>query len=214
MAYIEIINYTKAINKNIVLDNINLSFNKGKIYGLVGKNGSGKTMLIRAICGLITADKGEISVDGLKVGNGIYPKSIGIVIENINLFDYISAYENLKMLNNISKNKIDNNDIKMWLKKFNLDENDKRNIKKYSLGMRQKVSLIQAFMNKPELIILDEPTNALDEDSIKILTDIIKETNKNENTTFIIASHDKESLYNLCDKTVEMRDGKVVQISL
>ncbi len=210
MSYIEITNYTKTINKNIVLDNINFNFNKGKIYGLVGKNGSGKTMLIRAICGLITADKGEISINGLKVGNGIYPKSIGIVIENINLFDYLSAYENLKILNNISKNKIDNINIKMWLKKFNLDENDRRNIKKYSLGMRQKVSLIQAFMNKPELIILDEPTNALDEDSIKILTDTIKETNKNENTTFIIASHDKENLYNLCDEIIEMRDGRIV----
>lgn len=209
MSYIEISNYSKVIQGNCVLKEINLNLESGKIYGLVGKNGSGKTMLIRAISGLITATKGEITVGGVRVGNGIYPESLGIVIENITMLEYLSAFNNLKMLNDISHNRISDSEIKDWLERFNLNPNDKRIIKKYSLGMCQKVSLIQAFMNKPELIILDEPTNALDEASVDLLTEIIKETNKNSGTTFIIASHDKIAVNSICDEIIEMRNGKV-----
>lgn len=211
MSFIEVKNYSKKLNGNAVLDNISQSFEKGKIYGLVGKNGSGKTMLIRAICGLLTPSNGEIIVDGTKVGSGIYPKSVGLLIEHITLFEYMSAFQNLSMLNSVSENKATDEEIRSWLERFGLDPKDKRSIKKYSLGMCQKVNLIQAFMNKPDLIILDEPTNALDEASVNLLTEIIKETNKNLNTTFIIASHDKESLDNICDEIIEMRDGKIVQ---
>lgn len=210
MAFIEAKGYTKAINSNTVLDTIDLRLEKGKIYGLVGRNGCGKTMLIRAISGLITPDSGEMTVDGIIVGNGIYPKSLGVVIENITLFEYMSAFKNLKMLNDISRNKIDESEIKAWLERLGLKAEDKRNIKKYSLGMKQKVSLIQAFMNKPDLIILDEPTNALDEDSVKALSEIITQTNKKEGTTFIIASHDRANLDGLCDEIIDMRDGKIV----
>ncbi len=211
MSFIEVKNYSKKLNGNTVLDNICQDFQKGRIYGLVGKNGSGKTMLIRAICGLLTPSNGEAIVDGVKVGNGIYPKSVGLLIEHITLFEYMSAFQNLSMLNSVSTNKVSDKEIKNWLERFGLEPNDKRNIKKYSLGMCQKVNLIQAFMNKPDLIILDEPTNALDEASVNLLTEIIKETNKNSGTTFIIASHDKENLDNLCDEIIEMRDGKIVR---
>ena len=210
MSFIKIENYTKKLNTHIVLNNINYSFEKGKIYGLSGKNGSGKTMLIRAICGLLTPTDGEILVDGISVGNGIYPKSIGLLIENVTLFEGMSAFNNLKMLNSVSRNKISDGDIKKWLSRFSLNPNDKRAMKKYSLGMCQKVNLIQAFMNYPELIILDEPTNALDEPSVKLLNQIILEINNEFNTTFIIASHDKESLNSVCNKIIEMRDGKIV----
>lgn len=210
MAYISIKNYTKRINKRLVLDNINLSFDKGKIYALVGSNGSGKTMLIRAISGLITADSGNIFVDGIEVGNGVYPKHLGLLIENITMFEYLSAFDNLKMLNNISVNKIPDSEIRKWLEKFELDSNDNRTIKKYSLGMRHKVSIIQAFMNKPDLIILDEPTNSLDEHSIQILFDAIKKINKEYGTTFIIASHDKNCIENISDEIIEMRCGEIV----
>ena len=210
MAYIEAKNYMKAINSNTVLDNLDLRLEKGKIYGLVGRNGCGKTMLIRAVCGLITPDSGEMIVDGIIVGNGIYPKSLGVVIENITLFEYMSAFKNLKMLNDVSRNKIDESEIKAWLERLGLKADDRRNIKKYSLGMKQKVSLIQAFMNKPDLIILDEPTNALDEESVRTLSEIITQTNKDKGTTFIIASHDRANLDGLCDEIIEMRDGKIV----
>lgn len=210
MSYITINNYTKRINKFPVLDNINLSFERGKIYALVGSNGSGKTMLIRAISGLITADSGSIFVDGIEVGNGVYPKNLGLLIENITMFEYLSAFDNLKMLNDISANKISENEIKRWLETFELDSSDKRIIKKYSLGMRHKVSIIQAFMNNPDLIILDEPTNSLDEKSIQVLFNIIKKVNKEYGTTFIIASHDKDCIENISDEIIEMRGGKIV----
>lgn len=210
MSYIEIKNYTKKLNSNIVLDKINLELEKGKIYGLSGKNGCGKTMLIRAICGLITATEGEAFVDGVKVGNGIYPESVGLLIEHVTLFEYMSAYRNLTMLNSISKTKATDKEIREWLEEFGLNSGDKRPIKKYSLGMNQKVNLVQAFMNHPDLIILDEPTNALDESSVCLLTEIIKRTNTDMGTTFIIASHDRINLDGLCDEIVEMRDGKIV----
>lgn len=210
MTYISIKNYTKIINGNIVLNDINLELEKGKIYGLVGSNGSGKTMLIRAISGLITANSGNISVDNIQVGNGVYPKSLGLLIENITMFEYLSAFNNLKMLNDISTNKIDNDEIKKWIETFELNPDDKRTIKKYSLGMRHKISIIQAFMNKSDLIILDEPTNSLDEHSIQILLDVIKKVNKECNTTFLIASHDKNCIESISDKIIEMRGGKIV----
>lgn len=210
MSYIEIKNYSKAIRGICVLDNINLSLEKGNIYGLVGKNGSGKTMLLKAICGLITSTDGEVSVDGKKVGNGTYPESVGLVIGNIFLFEYMSAFKNLKMLNEISENKISDDEIRIWLKNFDLNPHDKRAIKKYSLGMCQKVSLIQAFMNKPDLIILDEPTNALDEASIEYLKKIITEVNKNSKTTFIIASHDGQIIDDISDEIITMSGGKIV----
>lgn len=210
MSYIEIKNYSKAIRGICVLDNINLSLENGNIYGLVGKNGSGKTMLLKAICGLITSTDGEVSVDGKKVGNGTYPESVGLVIGNIFLFEYMSAFKNLKMLNEISENKISDDEIRIWLKNFDLNPHDKRSIKKYSLGMCQKVSLIQAFMNKPDLIILDEPTNALDEASIEYLKKIITEVNKNSKTTFIIASHDGQIIDDISDEIITMSGGKIV----
>lgn len=210
MSFIEIRNYTKKINNNFVLDNINLSLDKGKIYGLVGENGSGKTMLLRAVCGLISPTEGDVFVDGKKVGNGVYPDSVGLVIENVFLFEYMSAFKNLKMLNGISKNKITDAEIKEWIKRFGLDPDDKRSLKKYSLGMCQKVSLIQAFMNKPELIILDEPTNALDEKSVLFLKQLIKDF-KNRNITFVVASHDRETINDICDEIIEMRGGKIVK---
>ena len=210
MPYINIENYTKKINKLPVLDNINLKLSEGRIYALIGSNGSGKTMLIRAVSGLITPDSGKAFVNGLEIGNCVYPESLGLLIENITMFEYLSAFENLKMLNSISVNRIPDFEIKDWLETFELNSNDKRTIKKYSLGMRQKVSIIQAFMNKPDLIILDEPTNSLDEHSIQILFDTIKKINKKYGTTFIIASHDNNCIENISDEIIEMRCGKIV----
>lgn len=210
MTYISIDNYSKIIHDKTVLDNVNYCFEKGKIYGLAGKNGSGKTMLLRAISGLITPTSGEVWVNGEKVGNGKYPKSLGLLIENVELLPNLSGFQNLKLLNSISKNKISNDTIIEWLNKFNLDINDKRSMKTYSLGMEKKVSIIQAFMNNAELILLDEPTNALDEASVNVLIDTIKTTNKEKGTTFFITSHDKENLVQMCDKIIEMRDGKIV----
>ena len=175
MGYIAINNYTKKIKKRTVLDNINLTFDKGKIYGLVGKNGCGKTMLLRGICGFITASQGEIIINNIKVGNGKFAPSFGTVIENTELYNNLTAFENLSLLSSFSKNRVDKEVINYWIKRFGLEPTSKKKYGEFSLGMRQRLSLAQAFMEQPELIVLDEPTNALDEKGIKEFHEIALE---------------------------------------
>ena len=209
MSYIEINNYTKKIKENIILDGINLNLDKGKIYGFVGINGSGKTMLFRAIAGLINPTSGELTVDGNKIGNGKHPQSIGLLIENANLWMNLSALENLKILNDMSKKQISVDEIKCLISKFGLDPISKKTFKTFSLGMKQKLRLAQAFMAEPELIILDEPTNALDEESVLNLRKTILE-HKKSGTTFLLASHSKIEIEALCDEIIYMNSGKIV----
>lgn len=210
MGYIAINNYTKKIKKRTVLDNINLTFDKGKIYGLVGKNGCGKTMLLRGICGFITASQGEIIINNIKVGNGKFAPSFGTVIENTELYNNLTAFENLSLLSSFSKNRVDKEVINYWIKRFGLEPTSKKKYGEFSLGMRQRLSLAQAFMEQPELIVLDEPTNALDEKGIKEFHEIALEA-KNDGATIIIASHSKEDIDILCDKIFCMENGKITK---
>ena len=210
MGYIAINNYTKKIKKRTVLDNINLTFDKGKIYGLVGKNGCGKTMLLRGICGFITASPGEIIINNIKVGNGKFAPSFGTVIENTELYNNLTAFENLSLLSSFSKNRVDKEVINYWIKRFGLEPTSKKKYGEFSLGMRQRLSLAQAFMEQPELIVLDEPTNALDEKGIKEFHEIALEA-KNDGATIIIASHSKEDIDILCDKIFCMENGKITK---
>ena len=210
MGYIAINNYTKKIKKRTVLDNINLTFDKGKIYGLVGKNGCGKTMLLRGICGFITASQGEIIINNIKVGNGKFAPSFGTVIENTELYNNLTAFENLSLLSSFSKNRVDKEVINYWIKRFGLEPTSKKKYVEFSLGMRQRLSLAQAFMEQPELIVLDEPTNALDEKGIKEFHEIALEA-KNDGATIIIASHSKEDIDILCDKIFCMENGKITK---
>lgn len=210
MGYIAISNYTKKIKKRTVLDNINLTFDKGKIYGLVGKNGCGKTMLLRGICGFITASQGEIIINNIKVGNGKFAPSFGTVIENTELYNNLTAFENLSLLSSFSKNRVDKEVINYWIKRFGLEPTSKKKYGEFSLGMRQRLSLAQAFMEQPELIVLDEPTNALDEKGIKEFHEIALEA-KNDGATIIIASHSKEDIDILCDKIFCMENGKITK---
>ena len=201
---------TKKIKKRTVLDNINLTFDKGKIYGLVGKNGCGKTMLLRGICGFITASQGEIIINNIKVGNGKFAPSFGTVIENTELYNNLTAFENLSLLSSFSKNRVDKEVINYWIKRFGLEPTSKKKYGEFSLGMRQRLSLAQAFMEQPELIVLDEPTNALDEKGIKEFHEIALEA-KNDGATIIIASHSKEDIDILCDKIFCMENGKITK---
>lgn len=210
MGYIAINNYTKKIKKRTVLDNINLTFDKGKIYGLFGKNGCGKTMLLRGICGFITASQGEIIINNIKVGNGKFAPSFGTVIENTELYNNLTAFENLSLLSSFSKNRVDKEVINYWIKRFGLEPTSKKKYGEFSLGMRQRLSLAQAFMERPELIVLDEPTNALDEKGIKEFHEIALEA-KNDGATIIIASHSKEDIDILCDKIFCMENGKITK---
>lgn len=211
MAYIEIINLKKEIKNNIVLNDINLNLEKGNIYGFLGRNGSGKTMLFRAICGLIKPTNGQVKIDGKVLGKDIgFPQSCGVIIESCGFWNEYTGYENLKKLSSI-KNIINDEEIRKILILLGLDPEDKRPFKKYSLGMKQKLAIAQAIMEKPEIIILDEPTNALDEESVEIFRDIILKE-KERGALVLIASHNREEINLLADFKFKMEMGKIKPI--
>ncbi len=204
-------NLTKKLSNTNVLDNINLKLESGKIYGFVGKNGSGKTMLMRAICGLINPTSGEIVIDNKVLGKDIsFPDNVGILIENPGFIPSYSGFKNLKYLARI-KNKISDEDIKSVISMVGLDPNDKKSYRKYSLGMKQKLGIAGAIMENPNLLILDEPFNALDEETVENIRNIIKSKKDKENIV-ILSCHDREEIENLCDEIIEIKLGKIVKI--
>ncbi|MGN0340903.1 MAG: ABC transporter ATP-binding protein [Lachnospira sp.] len=206
--FIELTNVSKTIKGTVVLDNINLRMESGKVYGLKGKNGSGKTMLMRAICGLISTD-GTVNINGEILGKEIsFPRSIGVLIENPSFISNYTGFKNLKVLASI-QNRINDEDIKNALIKVQLDPDDKRTYRKYSLGMKQKLGIAAAFMENPDIIILDEPINALDEAGAKQVHKILEEQ-KSRGAIIIIACHDREELEMLSDEIIEISEGKIV----
>ena len=206
---IEICNYTKKLSKNLVLENINLSLSGGKIYGFVGKNGSGKTMLMRAICGLILPTSGFVKINNKIIGKDIsFPDSVGALIENPGFISEYSGFQNLKILAQIQK-KIDDKKIVDTMRMVGLDPNEKKSFRKYSLCMKQKLGIAQALMEDPELILLDEPTNALDEKSVENILSII-EKEKAKDKLILIASHDKLILEQICDEIINIENGRII----
>jgi len=208
MCYIKIENYTKQIKDSIILNNINLQLEKGKIYGFVGVNGSGKTMLFRAICGLIKPTQGSIMIEKEILHKDIsFPRSVGVTIESPGFWEHLTGYENLTLLAKI-KNRIGKKEIEESLERVGLDKKDKRIFKKYSLGMKQRLAIAQVIMESPDLLILDEPTNALDENGVDLIRKILKEENE-RGATLLISSHNKEDIQTLADYTYKMGDGKI-----
>ena len=210
MSTVKLNNYTKKIKQKIILDNINFEFKPGKIYGLYGRNGSGKTMLLRAIAGLIFPTEGTVIIDNKILHKDIsFPQNLGIIIENTNLLPEYDGFTNLKILAKIRDVATDE-DIKDAIKKVGLDPESKMKVNEYSLGMKQRLSIAQAIFENPDLLLVDEPTNALDEDSIQTVRNIFLEMNK-KGVTIIIASHNKEDLKVLADETISMRDGQIIE---
>lgn len=206
---INIDNISKSFDKGLVLNNINLYFESGKVYGLKGRNGSGKTMLLRAISGLILPDKGTIKIDDKILGDDLsFPPSVGVLIENPGYIPELSGKENLRNIADI-KSVVSDKEINEIMKYFDLEPESKKSVKKYSLGMKQKLGLCMAFMEDPELVLLDEPMNALDEKAVNDLKDLILKKEK-EGKLIIIASHDLEDLEELTDEIIEMQNGEVV----
>lgn len=206
---IEINNVWKKIGRTEVLKDINLEFEGGKIYGLRGKNGSGKTMLMRAICGLITVTKGEIIINGKRLGSDMsFPNSIGVLIENPAFIDNFSGYRNLKALADIN-HIIGEEEIRNTIKLVGLDPDDKKKFKKYSLGMKQRLGIAAAIMEKPEIILLDEPINALDEKGVEEIREILFGL-RSEERIIIVACHDREELEALSDEIIEIYEGSVI----
>ena len=207
---IQLQNVTKRIQENTVLDNVSYTFKSGFVYGLYGQNGSGKTMLLRAISGLINLDSGSIFIDGEKLHDKIeFPPETGIVIENMELLPECSAKRNLQMLAKI-KNIADEKDIIFSLERVGLDPDSDKKVKKFSLGMKQRLNIAQAIFENQKIILLDEPTNALDEDAVQLIYKIIREE-KSRGATIIVATHHKEDLKEVCDVILKIAEGKIVE---
>lgn len=207
---IQLQNVTKRIKENTVLDNVSYTFKSGFVYGLYGQNGSGKTMLLRAISGLINLDGGSIFIDGEKLHDKIeFPPETGIVIENMELLPECSAKRNLQMLAKI-KNIADEKDIIFSLERVGLDPDSDKKVKKFSLGMKQRLNIAQAIFENQKIILLDEPTNALDEDAVQLIYKIIREE-KSRGATIIVATHHKEDLKEVCDVILKIAEGKIVE---
>ncbi len=198
----------KSIKKKEVLRDISYSFEEGKIYGLYGRNGSGKTMLLRAVCGLIFPTSGTVDIDGKRLHQEIsVPPSVGVIIENTELLPQYDALTNLKILAKIKKI-VSEEEIKETIRMVGLDPESRQKVKAYSLGMRQKLAIAQAIFEKPELLLLDEPTNALDENSVINIRELFLKL-REKGTTIIIASHNKEDLSVLADETLYINQGKL-----
>ncbi len=212
MNTIELENVSKTIRNNEVLKNISLHFESGNIYGFVGRNGSGKTMLFRLVAGLIKPTTGTVKYNGKLLGTelDIIPR-LGLVIENVGLYPEFTGLQNLKMLAKINS-VIGENEIREAITRVGLDPNDRRTVRKYSLGMKQRIVLAQAIMEHPDVLILDEPTNALDEDGVEQIRAIIREE-KQRGALVLIASHNKEDISSLCDKIYSMKAGACAEIS-
>lgn len=207
---IQLQNVTKRIKENTVLDNVSYTFKSGFVYGLYGQNGSGKTMLLRAISGLINLDSGSIFIDGEKLHDKIeFPPETGIVIENMELLPECSAKRNLQMLAKI-KNIADEKDIIFSLERVGLDPDSDKKVKKFSLGMKQRLNIAQAIFENQKIILLDEPTNALDEDAVQLIYKIIREE-RSRGATIIVATHHKEDLKEVCDVILKIAEGKIVE---
>ena len=199
----------KTIKKKKILDDISLELENGKIYGFVGRNGCGKTMLFRALSGLMRIDSGKIIFNNKILHKDMNVlENLGLIIENSGLYNEFTGYKNLKILADINK-KISENEIKQTIADVGLDPDDKRTVRKYSLGMKQRLMIAQAIMEKPEIIMLDEPTNALDENGVEQIRKLILRE-KERGALILLASHNKEDISILADHIFNMENGKIV----
>lgn len=206
---IEVQNVVKRFRDQVVLKNVLISFEKGKIHGIVGRNGSGKTVLFKCICGLMHPEEGVILVNGKRVGRDVdMPEDIGAIIEAPGFLPNYSGYKNLRFLANIRR-KIGKEEILNVLKTVGLDPESRKHVGKYSLGMRQRLGIAQAIMEDPKILILDEPMNGLDNAGVQDIRALLLEL-KAQGKTILLASHNHEDIAALCDTVHEM-DGGVLE---
>lgn len=207
---IEVNNITITLKKDTVLKEVSYAFESGKIYGLRGRNGAGKTMLLRALAGLIPVNEGQIKIDDQVLGEKIdFPPSMGLLIENNNLAPEFTLTKNLQLLGKIKKIATDD-DIAATIKRVGLDPKDKRKVAKFSLGMKQRGAIAQALFEKPMLILLDEPTNAIDQQGVTEIRELLVAEAK-RGATIILASHNPEDLSVLADEIIDLSHGEIVQ---
>ncbi|HIQ94169.1 TPA: ABC transporter ATP-binding protein [Candidatus Ventrenecus stercoripullorum] len=205
---IEIKNLSKELDKNEILTDINLTMESGKIYGLVGRNGSGKSVLLKCICGFLPPTKGKILVDKEDIfEKGKFPDSIAEMIEHPKYLPDLSAYDNLELIASIKKIATEK-DIENALEIVNL-ENNKKQFKKFSLGMKQKLGIAQVIMENPKIMIFDEPFNGIEDSTAEKIREYLKKNKKNK--IIIIATHIKEDIESLCDEIIEIKNGTIAK---
>lgn len=209
MTNIVIQNLSKTIKKNVVIQDISMELQSGTVYGFKGINGSGKTMLMRLICGLIRPTQGEVSINGKVLGKDLsFPESVGVFLENPAFLGAYSGFQNLKLLASI-KSVADDEAIRSALSRVGLRPDDHKKYRKYSLGMKQRLGIAAAIMENPDIVILDEPTNSLDADGVNLVKSVIKDEKK-RGALVIISCHDAELLQDLSDETFLLEQGRLV----
>lgn len=208
---IEIEHLTKKFGKTAVLDDVTVNFRRGMIHGIIGRNGSGKTVLMKCICGFCTPTDGTVTVAGKIVGKDIeIPDNIGVIIETPGFVTNYSGYKNLKLLASV-RNRISGEIIQETMTKTGLDFRSKKHVGKYSLGMRQRLGIAQAIMEAPDILILDEPMNGLDHDGVREMRELFLSL-KEQGKTILLASHNREDIDILCDSVYEMDKGSLVKV--
>ena len=209
MMNIKISHVSKTIKNNPVIKDISMELQSGAVYGFKGINGSGKTMLMRLISGLIRPSQGEISMNGKILGKDIsFPTSIGVFLENPAFLDAYSGFNNLKLLASI-KSVASDDDIRNTLLRVGLDPDSNKKYKKYSLGMKQRLGIAAAIMEKPEIVILDEPTNSLDEDGVDLVKHIVR-NEKERGALVVVSCHDEEILKGMSDELFLLEQGRLI----
>lgn len=205
---IKLSNISKYYSKKVILDNISLNLKEGFVYGFTGNNGSGKSLLFKIICGFSKPTKGKIEVNSKTIGDDInFIENSGVLIENPDFIPSLSGFENLEMLAQINKT-INDEDIFTALKQLGLDPQNKLKVSKYSLGMKQRLRIAQAIMEKPSILILDEPMNGLDKHGVELVFDLIKKE-KEKGTTILLTSHIRDDINILCDEIFNLDEGKL-----
>ena len=206
MAEIVVCDISKKFGQQVVLDHISMKLSSPHIYGLVGRNGSGKTMLMRHLCGFVRPDSGKILIDGKVLNKEIEkPEKLGIIIENPGFLPEYSGYYNLHLFALI-QNKIKKEEIREAMHIVGLDPDSKKHVGKYSLGMRQRLGIAQALMEDPSLLILDEPFNGLDKHGVSQMHELIL-AQKKKGKTILLSSHSQKDIDVLCDVVCEMDGG-------
>lgn len=209
---IEVKNATKKFKEHRALDGVDLSFEAGKIHGIIGRNGSGKTVLFKCICGFLKLDEGEILVSGKRIGKELEaPRNAGVIIETPGFLPGYTGFQNLWLLACIHK-KIRKSDVQEAIRRVGLDPLSRKHVGKYSMGMRQRLGIAQAIMEEPELLILDEPMNGLDNQGVADIRKLLLQL-REEGKTILLASHSREDIAVLCDTVTEMDQGKILQKS-
>lgn len=206
---IEVKNVSLTLNKYQILDDVSMHAGSGEAVGLVGGNGSGKTMLMKCICGFNTLFTGEITVKGKRIGKDVeFAPDTGFIIETPGFIPYMTGYENLKMLAGINK-KIGREEIVNYMELVGLDPSNKKGVKKYSLGMKQRLGLAQALMENPDVLILDEPFNGLDKGMAEKMRNLLT-GEKEKGKTILLASHNEKDIEYICDRVYEIDGGRMV----